>query len=243
MRIYCLPDTDDALSFVAESEKRYNGRLLDVPVSVLYGDTGRNLCLKIESVTQNWSTLQPGADYLEVPFYHLWSASNPTMHCSFTFRAACNPTTGLPKASKFGFQVGISQASNNEQQKQTLMKVICDLTAEGASQSLRGPPGPLPLPPQEPLTSCKFRLSPQSMSGLSKLLDPPNQSGCDWRLLAERLSVHRYINYFATRVSPTEAILQLWEARNRELLAVSNLVNVLRGMGRFDAADLLERSE
>ena len=51
----------------------------------------------------------------------------------------------------------------------------------------------------------------------------------------------RYVTYFATRPSPTEAILNLWEARNREVLAVSNLINVLRGMGRFDAANVLER--
>ena len=65
--------------------------------------------------------------------------------------------------------------------------------------------------------------------------------GNDWRMLAERLNVHRYVTYFATRASPTEAILHLWEARERDLLAVSKLVNELRGMGRFDAANVLER--
>ena len=35
VRVYCLSDTDDALNFVAESERRYNGRLLDKPISVL----------------------------------------------------------------------------------------------------------------------------------------------------------------------------------------------------------------
>jgi hypothetical protein len=63
-----------------------------------------------------------------------------------------------------------------------------------------------------------------------------------WRLvLAERLNVHRYGTFFATRPSPTEAILHLWEARNREILALSNLINILRGMGRFDAAAVLEQ--
>ena len=32
----------------------------------------------------------------------------------------------------------------------------------------------------------------------------------------------------------------LWEARNREATALSNLKNTLRGMGRYDAAAVLE---
>jgi leucine-rich repeat transmembrane protein FLRT len=75
------------------------------------------------------------------------------------------------------------------------------------------------------------------------LLDPPNKQGNDWRLLADRLNVNRYVTFFATQPSPTEAILCLWEARNRELLALSNLMNTLRGMGRFDAAVVLEETQ
>jgi leucine-rich repeat transmembrane protein FLRT len=92
-----------------------------------------------------------------------------------------------------------------------------------------------------PYESSRFRLSQTMLYSLSKLLDPPNSQGNDWRLLAERLNVHRYVTFFATRPSPTESILCLWEARNRELLAISNLMNVLRGMGRFDAAAVLEQ--
>ena len=50
----------------------------------------------------------------------------------------------------------------------------------------------------------------------------------------------RYVTFFATRASPTEAIMVLWEARNREATALSNLKNTLRGMGRYDAAAVLE---
>jgi leucine-rich repeat transmembrane protein FLRT len=57
---------------------------------------------------------------------------------------------------------------------------------------------------------------------------------CDW--------FNRYINYFATKTSPTEHILDLWEARHRESSAVTDLLNILRVMGRQDAATVLERS-
>ena len=53
--------------------------------------------------------------------------------------------------------------------------------------------------------------------------------------------VCRYINYFATKTSPTEHILDLWEARHREESAVTDLMNSLRVMGRMDAAGLMEK--
>ena len=52
---------------------------------------------------------------------------------------------------------------------------------------------------------------------------------------------HRYINYFATKKSPTEHILDLWEARHREESAITDLMNSLRVMGRMDAAAVLEK--
>lgn len=55
------------------------------------------------------------------------------------------------------------------------------------------------------------------------------------------LFLNRYINYFATKASPTEHILDLWEARHREPSAVTDLVNILRVMGRNDAAILMEK--
>jgi len=54
------------------------------------------------------------------------------------------------------------------------------------------------------------------------------------------LTYCRYINYFATKMSPTEHILDLWEARHREDSAITDLMNSLRVMGRMDAAALIE---
>jgi len=51
----------------------------------------------------------------------------------------------------------------------------------------------------------------------------------------------RYINFFATKGSPTEHILDLWEAIHREDSAVTDLMNILRVMGRLDAAAVLEK--
>jgi ZU5 domain/Death domain len=93
-------------------------------------------------------------------------------------------------------------------------------------------------------SSPPFRIPSHVKAALCRLLDPTASSeagGGDWRQLAERLGVDRYVGFFAGQPSPTEAILNLWEARHRESTAVAGLVNILRGMGRSDAAQILDQ--
>merc|ERR1712088_485821 len=92
----------------AESERRYNGRLLDKPMSFLLKDGGQDLCLRVEDVNSTWC-FQKGADYLEVPFNHIWQAANPNLHCSFTFRSR-----DRERASKLSLTIGVSQKNSNK---------------------------------------------------------------------------------------------------------------------------------
>merc|ERR1712223_1353090 len=189
---------------------------------------------------------------LEVPFNHIWQAANPNLHCSFTFRSR-----DRERASKLSLTIGVSQKNSNK----NVLRVHCDLnqpsqqltqqqiTTQQVHPTRSSPPGTLSSVVSGVQSgnnnfvseAGRFRLNANMLSSLSKLLDPPTAEGHDWRLLAERLNVHRYVTFFATRPSPTEAILHLWEARNREILALSNLINILRGMGRFDAAAVIEQ--
>ena len=50
----------------------------------------------------------------------------------------------------------------------------------------------------------------------------------------------RYVNYFATKKSPTSPILDLWEARHPEQSSCTELLSILRIMGREDAARIVE---
>ena len=45
-----------------------------------------------------------------------------------------------------------------------------------------------------------------------------------------------YLQYFATKSSPTEHLLTLWEARQETLV---NMINVLNQIGRSDAASII----
>lgn len=228
VRVYVLPDNAAALAHVHESERRYNGRLLDKPMSFLFMDGGHDLCLKLEEVNKSSWCYQKGADYCQVPFNHIWSSANPNLHCSFTLRE-------INGGSKLSLTIGVSQKNSEK----NLLRVNCDLNRSSPPSSNAAT---LSSSNNNFVTEAgRFRLNANMLSNLSKLLDPPTAEGHDWRLLAERLNVHRYVTFFATRPSPTEAILHLWEARNRELLALSNLINILRGMGRFDAAAVIEQ--
>lgn len=59
--------------------------------------------------------------------------------------------------------------------------------------------------------------------------------------LNQFLFICRYINYFATKGSPTDHILDLWEAREQENNSLGNLLNILRVMGRGDAVQVVEK--
>ncbi|CAF3349260.1 unnamed protein product [Rotaria sp. Silwood2] len=71
---------------------------------------------------------------------------------------------------------------------------------------------------------------------LCEILDPPISLGNDWRMFASNLLGINYLQYFATKTSPTEHLLTLWDARQESLV---NMINVLNQIGRSDAACII----
>jgi len=230
VRLYCVQDCEAAQTYVEWTEKQFGGRLLDRAVSCLlqYSTIPSPLGLRLDRLGEGWA-VQAGAELQQVPFSHLWTNHNPSLHCSFTLRHTS------PHLRTLALSVSISQEGNNNR---CGLKVTTTLAQErvlrpsssGCSSTDSG----------QSTAVSPWRLPAQTKETLARMLDAPVSIGNDWRMLAERLNVHRYTAYFATKPSPTGALLVLWEARNREAAATQGLLGILRGMGRFDAAHLLE---
>ena len=200
VRLYCVPDTDDAIKFVQETEKQFGGRLLDKPVSALLQAGGQNLRLSLDRLCEGWA-VQPGASVQEVPFSHLWTVtSNPNLHCSFSLRSTSNSCVKQYNRSlalqisvhqqgnsdkcvlKVNTTISTCKATNNNNGRNSMgMGTSSSQCSSNDSYGSGGSAGQLAV----------FRLPGHTKEGLARLLDAPVPDGNDWRLLAERLNVHR----------------------------------------------------
>ncbi|XP_038060461.1 netrin receptor UNC5C-like [Patiria miniata] len=235
IKVYVMEDTPDTLENVIQIEQRLGGRLLHRPKQLLFTDTGHNLRLSIEDIMPGWQC-KVASNFQEIPFYHIWSGASNTLHCAFTL-GRVDPAITMVRC-----RIEVMQGSSpNNRQVIEISRCVDDMcdhshsepdvaicTSGYGSMTLEAP-------------NKAFRLSRPFRSQLCTLLDPPRSRGNDWRMLASKLGVDGYINYFAIKPSPTDQILDLWEARHREEGAVLDLARVLQEMGRQDALAVVEK--
>ncbi|XP_070545067.1 netrin receptor UNC5C-like isoform X2 [Ptychodera flava] len=246
IRVYVVDDTQDALEGVVQVEQRLGGLLLDKPKQLEFIDSGANMCLSIDEIMPGWRS-KLAANYQEIPFYHIWSGSMNALHCAFSLerlernihKIQCQITVYQLTG---GIEKQVLQISThvNETRPQfapemlyghgrTRSSTVTTNSSSGCSSMTLDPP------------STVFRIPRPTRNKLCVCLDRPMKKGNDWRLLARQLNVDRYVNYFATKPSPTEHILDLWEARNREDRALTELLHLLTAMGRGDAVAIIEK--
>ncbi|XP_055346304.1 netrin receptor UNC5C-like isoform X2 [Paramacrobiotus metropolitanus] len=235
LRIYCLEDTKDALEAVCKQEEELGYSLMDKAQVMRFHDGGRPLTFSVQDIMDGWQ-LKSNVQYQEIPFCHIWSCQQNFFHAAFALEPTMHPVRSFPQCSVVVRQMDSNNAHTLVMQGNSFVQtnskpVYANMTNTVSRFGSTGD-----------VTTSKqfFRIPAPVRKKFCSLLDVPKAHGNDWRMLAQRMQVDRYINYFATKPSPTDHILDLWEARNREETALSDLLDHLRVMQRTDAVELLQ---
>ncbi|NWY09737.1 UNC5B protein, partial [Aphelocoma coerulescens] len=185
----------------------------------------------------------------EIPFYHIWSGSQRALHCTFTLERYSQASTELTckicvrqvegEGQIFQLHITLGEVSRGEvggeqghaqtfQQHLTLSFLFQHGSSSDTLRSHHS--GATTTTTQVGPYAFKIPLSIRQK--ICNSLDAPNSRGNDWRLLAQKLSMDRYLNYFATKASPTGVLLDLWEAEHQDDGDLNTLASALEEMGK-----------
>ncbi|XP_076395816.1 netrin receptor UNC5C isoform X2 [Megachile rotundata] len=232
IRCHLMEDTKAAFKLVLEQERRLGGTRIDHG-TLGFRAGGSPLRIDLEDRESGFVERQ------EVPHRRIWSSTRTSVRRYFRIEK----TVGEVRLS---FELRACQCGFEEQT--LFLRIDLDLMKRNGSNGKRTTKtessvilrGKNSTRSTESVVPRPFRFSKTLRKQLCQCLDPPSARGNDWRMLAQRLQVDRYVDYFATKASPTEHILDLWEAKHQEATALADLLNHLRLMGRVDAANVLE---
>ncbi|XP_017766227.1 PREDICTED: netrin receptor UNC5C-like [Eufriesea mexicana] len=232
IRCHLMEDTKAAFKLVVDQERRLGGSRIEHG-ALGFRAGGSHLRIDLEDRESGFVERQ------EVPHRRIWSSARTSVRRSFRIEKTVGDLrlSFELRACQCGFEehalflrIDLDLMKRNGSGGKRTTKSESSIVLRGKN-STRSTESVVPRP---------FRFSKTLRRQLCQCLDPPSVRGNDWRMLAQRLQVDRYVDYFATKASPTEHILDLWEAKHQEGTALADLLNHLRLMGRVDAANVLE---
>ncbi|CAD1473896.1 unnamed protein product, partial [Heterotrigona itama] len=232
IRCHLMEDTRAAFKLIVEQERRLGGSRIDHG-TLGFRAGGSPLRIDLEDRESGFVERQ------EVPHRRIWSSTRTSVRRSFRIEKTVGDLrlSFELRACQCGFEehalflrIDLDLMKRNTSSGKKTTKSESSIVLRGKNSN-RSTESVVPRP---------FRFSKTLRKQLCQCLDPPSVRGNDWRMLAQRLQVDRYVDYFATKASPTEHILDLWEAKHQEATALADLLNHLRLMGRVDAANVLE---
>ncbi|NWS05402.1 UNC5B protein, partial [Motacilla alba] len=187
----------------------------------------------------------------EIPFYHIWSGSQRALHCTFTLERYSQASTELTckicvrqvegEGQIFQLHVTLGEVSRGElgdswghagtfRQCLTLSFLFQHGSSSDTLRSHHS--GATATSATTQVGPYAFKIPLSIRQKICNSLDAPNSRGNDWRLLAQKLSMDRYLNYFATKASPTGVLLDLWEAEHQDDGDLNTLASALEEMGK-----------
>eukprot|EP00095_Tigriopus_kingsejongensis_P005260 maker-scaffold498_size154992-snap-gene-0.18 protein:Tk05260 transcript:maker-scaffold498_size154992-snap-gene-0.18-mRNA-1 annotation:"netrin receptor unc5b-like" len=250
---YCLcaiviEDTPTAYERCVRSSAKQGFYLLEKSRSLYFLDSGANLVVSISECSTGWS-LKPKTQQT-IAFHEVWSGGglgllkanyslhhvDPTVQ-SIAFKLSAFQTNHPETCQSFTVNIDVTQSrapqiappshgSNSRTHTVDSIGRCSDTMSSGGV----------------PFSSPSFRLPASIKIQLCQMLDCPQETGQNnWRALAAGLRLERYTQFFASRQSPSEAILNLWEVqKGRDQNCVTDMLNLLRVIGRQDCAQVLE---
>uniref|UniRef100_A0A6P4E7I9 Netrin receptor UNC5 n=1 Tax=Drosophila rhopaloa TaxID=1041015 RepID=A0A6P4E7I9_DRORH len=235
LRIYVVKDFPNSRDICANVEAKLGGSFLGESQVFAFTLNSRNLNIRVRS-----ADVEAAAPYEHaIPYQHILS-NNSILHCEFSLRRQDQNTLCVDfgqgsEDDYYTFNIPAHSMSGSAEELASTTNTTISIDRQGNYVN-------------ESCVMDFVQLPHATKRLICAALDPPRADERDWRLLAKKLNTDRYIAYFATKASPTEQILNLWECRanscpgnssNSVSHTIMALLLTLKEMGRQDVLDII----
>ncbi|XP_053963967.1 netrin receptor unc-5 [Anastrepha ludens] len=240
LRIYVVKDFPNSKDICTNIETKLGGTIMGESESFDFHLNTCDLVIRVRNTGSSSWDIKEHNDYEQmIPYNHILN-NNSILHCEFSIKRSLNSPlifevdfeqSGLESSERQVHAFVISNerfpqtdvTTHTFDHQQAIVSIDRDSSYVNETNSLSS----VYLP-----RTCK-RL-------ICAALDPPRQDEKDWRLLAKKLGTDHYIAYFATKPSPTEQILNLWECRaSNSSRTIVELLIVFSDMDREDIKQII----